>query len=117
MELEIVPYLRMSIQCLLHESALWNATCIVQFLHPKTPPLTLPSDHFSALLLSMRAHRVTVWKKLKPWFGFDVGLILTSYAEDSDFEEDNAGESSGIVVDEVIENKDNNESPMVQVPQ
>ncbi|XP_058779649.1 ATP-dependent helicase rhp16-like [Vicia villosa] len=47
------------------------------------------------------------------------GLILTSYEEEeSDFEEEeNARESSGIVVDEVIENKDNNEPPMVQVLQ
>ncbi|XP_058776697.1 ATP-dependent helicase rhp16-like [Vicia villosa] len=51
-------------------------------------------------------------------------LIVSSYAEESDFEEEESdfeqenagdGESSGIVVDEVIENKDNNEPPMVQV--
>ncbi|XP_058779648.1 ATP-dependent helicase rhp16-like isoform X4 [Vicia villosa] len=52
------------------------------------------------------------------------GLIVSSYAEESDFEEEESdfeqenagdGESSGIVVDQVIENKDNNEPPMVQV--
>ncbi|KAI5412643.1 ATP-dependent helicase rhp16 isoform X2 [Lathyrus oleraceus] len=40
------------------------------------------------------------------------GPILRRYIE-----EENAGESRSIVVDEVIENKDNNEPPMVQVPQ
>ncbi|XP_058751450.1 uncharacterized protein LOC131624503 [Vicia villosa] len=46
----------------------------------------------------------------------DPGQILSSYVKKSDFEQENAGESSGIVDDEVIENKDNNEPPMVQVP-
>ncbi|XP_058734767.1 uncharacterized protein LOC131606588 isoform X2 [Vicia villosa] len=59
------------------------------------------------------------WLRLTQTHPDLAGLALSRFIEEeSDYEEEeNAGKPNGIVVDEVIENKDNNEPPMIQVPQ